>query len=237
LIHEKKAKGETDQEKSGVTSMVEEQIGNEKLNKNNLVNFLKDLCEEMVIIIQQISHLKPPDEMKSYEEKVSALNSLYQEEVEKIRNAFLAKYKATDDTCSRALMKYKEDEKIMKICLQIERLNKSFVAEPLTQTELDQIPESFTVDRLITMMTEMNFKMMELQRQVYSETQALQSTLSTDELQKQQKMMFEKRTEEFQKNILAKHEVDEDIVAFAMNKYRENPKLQNFLMGLQQRPT
>merc|ERR1712150_385693 len=171
------------------------------------------------------------------EEKVSALNTLYQDEVEKIRNAFLSKYKTTDEQCSHALMKYKEDEKIMKICLQIERLNRSFVSEPLTQTELDQIPESFTVDRLIDMMKEMNLKMMELQQQVYSETQAFQSIMSADELQKQQKTMFETRTQEFQQNILAKHEVNEDIVALAMNKYRENPKLQNFLMGLQQRPT
>merc|ERR1712130_951441 len=152
----------------------------EEKDKAKLLLILSEIYEGITAAIQQLAsdeRLREPG--VSEEANTEKVKKYYESAVEKRRSQILEKHNTTDDQISEALNMYMHDQEVTKVCVQIERINKAFhfKEQPLTKDELSLIPENFTVDMLIELITEMGKKISEAERQMMIEarTQSLNS--------------------------------------------------------------
>jgi len=203
-----------------------------ELSKETLLSILNETSQQMTMIIQRLAmdeSLAQPG--VSQEVTLAKVKTIYDQRVEQMRKAVFAKYNVTEEETTQTLQKYSNDEEVSKVCIQIERINKQLNQEPLTESELASIPASLTVDRLIEMMSEMGQKMNQA-RQEFMEQARFQSNANSDGQSMENK--FQEKMTHTQNIIFGKYEVNEDIVSLAMQKYSNDPKLQNAISGFQE---
>jgi len=224
---EKKKK--TSEKESTSEQKVTEDIGNNELSKEGLLEILKEILVGMTGVISMLNEqMQQPGE--SQDASAARFKKLYDSRIKAIREEIFKKHKTSEEHCTQALQVYMNDEDVKKVCIQIERINKALHCTPLTETELSKIPESFTIDRLIEMMKEIQKKTTDAQRKFMNEARQNPNANANETLNVQ----YQGKLMQLQKKIFGKYSVTEEIITLAMQKYGNEPKLQAAMMKMQQ---
>merc|ERR1719273_330769 len=215
--------------KTSEKKKVKKDVVKNELSKETALEILKKIREGMKAIIQELStsHEQQVQPGESPEDVAERFKLLYQRRTGEIREKIFKEYNTSEDECSHALQVYQNDEEVKRVCVDIERINKALQGNPLTEQELEKIPKSFTVDRLIKMMKEIQKETTQAQLKFLNNARSQGTSRSLEN-------EFNTELMRIQKRIFQSYGVTEEIITFAMQHYANNPKLQHAMMAMQQ---